>query len=285
MALAAAAGFVGGSAGWLVRALVVDHGIQDGSADVAAGVVRRLPALGIHSADVIRVHVADRGSPEASAREARYAALDADAVADDAVVLLGHTLDDQAETVLLGLARGSGTRSLAGMAAQSGRYRRPLLGVDRSVTRRACAALGVHVWNDPHNADERFPRVRVRRQALPVLEAALGPGVAQALARTATAARADADALDALAADLHTTVHGSSGLQVDGLLSATPALRRRVLRAAALDAGCPAGDLFAQHVDAVERLLTHWHGQAGVDLPGKVRAVRSAGELRFNSSR
>src|SRR5208283_251387 len=134
------------------------------------------------------------GGPEAAARTARYAALDDAAQrAGASVVLLGHTLDDQAETVLLGLARGSGPRALAGMAARRGHYRRPLLAVRRGVTADACAALRLAVWDDPHNADPRFSRVRVRHEAMPVLEAALGPGVAEALARTAAQVRADAD--------------------------------------------------------------------------------------------
>lgn len=285
MALAAAAVFEGQKAGWIVGAVVVDHGIQDDSVQVAHVVAALLISLGCEPVEVITVEVGTAGGPEAAAREARYAALESAASRDDALVLLGHTLDDQAETVLLGLARGSGTRSLAGMAAASGRFRRPLLGLRRDVTRRACKAEGLAVWEDPHNADPRFARVRVRREVLPVLEAALGPGVAEALARTATAARHDADALDDLASRLADSLGDvSGGLDVEALATSSPALRRRVLRRAALDAGSLTGDLFAVHVDELERLVTDWHGQGPLDLPGHIEAVRDQGRIRFATS-
>lgn len=280
MALAAATAFEARSAGWSVRALVVDHGLQDGSAAVASQVVERLERLGL-AASSARVEVAPTGGPEGAARAARYAALDRAAGADDAVVVLGHTRDDQAETVLLGLARGSGTRSLAGIAPVHGRYRRPLLGLGRATTARACEAEGIEVWHDPHNGDDRFARVRVRGDVLPVIEAALGPGVVEALARTATAARHDSDALDALADDLAAKLRSpDGGLSVSGLGEALPALRRRVLRQAALDAGAPAGELFAVHVDAMEQLVTGWHGQGPLNLPGDVAAWRADRLLR-----
>ena len=116
-------------------------------------------------------------------------------------MLLGHTRDDQAETVLLGLGRGSGPRSIAGMRRREGRYLRPFLDLDRATTERACAALGLPVWHDPHNVDPSFRRVRLRREVLPLLEDVLGGGVAAALARTADLLRADVDALDHLAAE------------------------------------------------------------------------------------
>ena len=143
------------------------------------------------------VEVGTAGGPEAAARTARYAALEA--ARGDAPVLLAHTLDDQAETVLLGLGRGSGARSIAGMRPYDPPWYRPLLGVRRSLTHAACAELGLTPWHDPHNADRRFTRVRLRTEVLPLLEDVLGGGVAEALARTATALREDTDALDDLA--------------------------------------------------------------------------------------
>ncbi|MFI5101322.1 MAG: ATP-binding protein, partial [Actinomycetes bacterium] len=199
-------------------------------------------------------------------------------------VLLAPTRDDQAETVLLGLARGSGNRSLAGMAATSasGRYRRPLLDLDRAVTRQACAALGLQPWDDPHNLDPRYARARVRHEVLPVLERALGPGVAAALARSAALARADADALDAIAADAAERVCGPDGdLDARALAELAPAVRTRVLRRAALAAGCPATDLAAVHVAALDALVVRWHGQAAVELPGGVAAGRACDRLSF----
>ena len=282
LALAAATAFEARHAGWVVGAAVVDHGLQEGSGDVAAEVAGRLRALGCEPVDVVRVTVHREGGPEAAARRARYAAREGLAREQNAVVLLGHTLDDQAETVLLGLARGSGTRSLSGMAAASAWFRRPLLGVRREQTRQACRAEGLTVWDDPHNADRAFARVRVREDALPALEAALGPGVTEALARTATAARADADLLDELATSLVTeATSADGGLDVPTLAAAPGPLRRRALRSAALAAGCPARDLFAVHVDELERLVDAWHGQGPLTLPGNVEARRTRGTIRL----
>lgn len=288
MALAACTAFEGAKAGWLVGAIVVDHGLQADSAEVAWRAARQARQSGCDPVEVVTAVVGRGGGPEAAARQARYAALSsvAERWGPSAVVLLGHTRDDQAETVLLGLVRGSGIRSLAGMPVAVGRYRRPLLGVDRAVTRAACATLGLDVWDDPHNADDNFARVRVRNAVLPTLERELGPGVAPALARTARLAREDADALDQLAASLLEQVTApDGGLDVPGLAAALPALRGRALRAAAVAAGCPPGELFAVHVDAITALVTDWSGQRGVDLPGHVVANRRAGRLRFATRR
>jgi tRNA(Ile)-lysidine synthase len=233
---------------------------------------------------VVRVEVGRTGGPEAAARTARYAALQAAAEAegDDAIVLLGHTRDDQAESVLLGLARGSGLRSIGGMSPAAGIYRRPFLDVGRADTEAACRALGLQVWHDPHNADPAFTRVRVRTRVIPTLERELGPGITEALARTAALARADADALDQIAAQLRAESAGTDGsLDLSVLLGTHPALLSRVLRQAALQAGSPPGELFAVHVAQLLRLVTEWRGQQGVDLPGHLRARREHGRLHF----
>lgn len=254
----------------------------------AAAVVRLMRDLGLDPVESVAVEVAGRGGPEAAAREARYAALDGVAEKCGAVaVLLGHTLDDQAETVLLGLARGSGLRSIAGMASavrENGRYRRPLLGLSRATTRAACADAGLPVWDDPHNADLSFARVRVRTQVMPVLEAALGPGVAEALARTAQLARDDADALDRWAAIAHDEFANdpAQGIDVGELERLPVAVRTRVLRLAAMAAGVPAGDLSAAHVAAIDALITDWHGQGATSLPGALCASRRYGRLYLN---
>ncbi len=198
LALAAATAFEAPRLGLRVASVTVDHGLQPGSAEVADQAARQASALGIDPL-VVRVEVGAVGGPEAAAREARYRAL-ADAATDAgaAASLVGHTLDDQAETVLLGLARGSGAASLQGMAAESElrgiRLLRPFLGLRRAETRAACVAQGLAPWDDPHNDDDRYTRVRVRRRVLPVLEEELGPGVAEALARTAEQLREDSDA-------------------------------------------------------------------------------------------
>jgi tRNA(Ile)-lysidine synthase len=277
LALAAALAFVAPRAGLAAGAVTVDHGLQEGSADRAAEVAATLRALSLDPVRAIAVTVDGDGGPEAAARTARYAALEK-AAADlgAAAVLLGHTLDDQAETVLLGLARGSGARSLAGMAPRRGIFLRPLLGVRRQATADACSALGLIPWADPHNADRRFARVRVRLDALPALEAALGPGMAEALARTAGQLRDDAEVLEKIGSEERTVATAS-------LARLPGAVRSRVLRSAALAAGCPAGALTAAHVARVEELVTNWHGQRWVDLPGGIRASRRSGQVLFEN--
>lgn len=282
LALAGALAFEAPRAGLRAGAITVDHGLQEGSTDRARHVADVLRDLGLDPVLNRAVQVGKRGGPEGAARTARYTALEA-AVAEyaPAVVLLGHTLDDQAETVLLGLARGSGARSLAGMAPATGHIRRPFLELDRTTVRRACDLMGLVPWEDPHNYDPRFARSRVRHDALPALEKALGPGIAEALARTAGMLRADADALDALAEQLRAEAADGDGLSVVPLAEAESALRTRVLHRAALDAGCPPSDLNARHVRELERLITDWRGQSHIDLPGSLRARREAGRIRF----
>jgi tRNA(Ile)-lysidine synthase len=280
LALAAALAFVAPRAGLRAGAVTVDHGLQEGSADRAAAVAAALGVLGLDPVRAVAVTVDGGGGPEAAARTARYAALEA-AAADlgATAVLLGHTLDDQAETVLLGLARGSGARSLAGMPPRRGIFLRPLLGLRRQVTTDACAALGLAPWADPHNADRRFARVRVRLDALPALEAALGPGVAEALARTADQLRDDAEVLEQIALSERSV---DPRLMSAASLAGLPgAVRTRVLRSAALAAGCPATALTSAHVTRIEELVTDWRGQRWIDLPGGVRATRRSGQVLF----
>jgi tRNA(Ile)-lysidine synthase len=265
--------------------VIVDHGLQSGSAAVARAAAAQAHALGAQVIEVVPVRVDGSGGPEAAAREARRRALSETAQRlGAAAVLLAHTRDDQAETVLLGLARGSGARSLGGMRPRDGLWRRPLLGTDAACTRTVCTSLGLDWWEDPHNVDTSFARVRVRQHLLPELERHLGPGVAGALARTADLLRDDADALDTLSADLARTATAADGaLDVRALAAAPAALRTRVLRSAALAAGCPATDLTWVHVAALDRLVTAWHGQAGVDLPGSVVARRVGDAIRVSA--
>ncbi len=283
LALLAATCFEARRGGWQVVGATVDHGLQAGSAEHAASVAAQMAGLGAHETASVRVSVDAAGpGPEAAAREARYAALEELANRFGArVVLLGHTLDDQAETVLLGLTRGSGGRSLAGMRGQRPPFRRPLLEVTRARTEAACAAEGIAWWTDPHNTDPRFTRARVRHRVMPVLERELGPGVAAALARTAAQLQEDVDALDALAERGHAAARTGDGLDLTALEGLPTAVRRRVLRRAALEVGSPPGELFRVHVLALDDLVRDYRGQARVELPGHVHAVREDGELRF----
>jgi tRNA(Ile)-lysidine synthase len=291
LALAAAVAFEAPRAGLVAGAITIDHGLQPGSAEQAGQVTAVLNRLGFSPVLSVAVKVARPGDaggypgPEAAARSARYAALDEAAERAGAWILLGHTLDDQAETVLLGLSRGSGARSLAGMAPVSGRYLRPLLGIRRSQTMAACAAENLQPWADPHNADPAYARARIRR-LMPALEEALGPGVALALARTADLLRADADVLDELAVAEAAQLGGTAAAQADGwpapALARLPgAIRHRLLRSAAVAAGCPAGTLSQRHVASLDELVTDWHGQRWADLPGGIRCVRRYGRLLF----
>ena len=246
LALAAGAAFEGPRAGIRAGAVIVDHGLQDASAETAARAGEQAVALGLAPVVVKRVHVAsarDAGGPENAAREARQRAfVEALVESDSSHVLLAHTLDDQAESVLLGLARGSGATSMQGMAPETGRYRRPLLGIRRATTVQACADAGLEPWDDPHNADPAYTRVRVRETVLPLLERELGPGVAEALARTAEQLREDSEALDAFAAELAEDIveleEAGVSLSVSALAANPPALRQPTpMGTAQLDCG------------------------------------------------
>ncbi|MBW8871679.1 MAG: tRNA lysidine(34) synthetase TilS [Leifsonia sp.] len=284
LALAAATAFEAPRNGFRAGAVIVDHALQPGSDAVAAGAAEQATALGLDPVLVERVEVDSPGGPEAAARAARHAAFDR-ALAETGAqrILLGHTLDDQAETVLLGLARGSGPSSLQGMLPDTGRLLRPFLGLRRSQTRAFCDDSGLKVWDDPHNDDPSYTRVRVRGSVLPVLERELGPGVAEALARTAEQLREDDEALDGLALEwaqelVSQTEEGAVALDVRGLAADPAALRQRIIR---LVVSAEFGvSLTRTQTLAVAALITDWHGQGAVDLPG-VRVVRQNGLLTF----
>lgn len=278
-----------------VVAATVDHGLQDGSAAQAERVVAQAAALGADETVTARVtvHAAGQGV-EAAARDARYDVLAQVAQHWSApLVLLGHTRDDQAETVLLGLTRGSGARSLAGMRRAFDVFARPLLDVTRAQTEAACQADGLEFWEDPHNADPAFTRARVRHRVLPVLEAELGPGVAATLARTADQLTEDAQALDGYAdlayraavtgdGDAADNGAGAIVVRLAALEPLPTAVRTRVLRRAALAAGCPAPELFRVHVQALDRLAALPDRAAKqVQLPGHVVARCDRDSLTF----
>ncbi|HWI00774.1 MAG TPA: tRNA lysidine(34) synthetase TilS [Propionibacteriaceae bacterium] len=265
-----------------VAAMVIDHGLQSDSARVAEAACAELVRIGYGDLTVERVSVdlGSGGGTEAAARDARYRALSAAGANLGATILLGHTLDDQAESVLLGLARGSGARSLTGMPVRAGGYLRPLLALRRQTTEASCAELDLHPWADPHNSDRRFRRVRVRELVLPTLEAELGPGIAEALARTATLLADDAELLDRLADEAYPGAADPAGRPLDcqHLRALPPALRRRVLLRWLRSNG--ASDVSSTHLLRLESLVTQWHGQGPVQLPA-LQVVRRAGELHI----
>lgn len=265
-----------------VATVTIDHQLQEGSGRRAKELVAALESAGANPVEAIAVEVGSQGGPEAAARTARYQALNeaADRLGASAIYL-AHTASDQAESVLLGLARGSGTRSLSGMAAVADRYRRPLLGLTREQVRQAAAesALAHIIWEDPHNRDSRFLRSRVRSEVMPMLERVLGPGVEAALVRSAQQLRDDADALDALAAQYH------PGESIDALeLADLPrAVRSRVVLRFLRERGV--GALTFEHIDRVDALIAQWRGQGAVALPGGARLERRADRLflEFNT--
>ena len=265
-----------------IEGVSVDHQLQSQSSVQAEKVVAALLKMGIEKTHVVKVDVEITDGLEASARRARYAALDACAEKTGAVlVFLGHTRDDQSESVLLGLTRGSGARSLSAMAARNGKYIRPLLSITREETLGACAEAQLDPWDDPHNADKTFTRVRVRHDVIPHLEKNLGPGVSAALARTASLLRDDADALDQLA-EAEFVSHQPLSLDISRLEKLPKAIRTRVLRMAIYAAGAPSGSISADHIAPIEALITDWSGQGPSDLPGGVRVSRISGRLSLS---
>ena len=262
--------------------VIIDHQLQTNSGEVAETASTTLKKLGFERVEIRRVEVTQVDGPEASARRARYEALSKIAEELDAkAIFLGHTKDDQAETVLLGLARGSGTRSLSGMAKRIDIYRRPFLNNTRSETQAACTELGIEYWSDPHNKDLEFKRVRVREKILPLLESELGPGVSDALSRSAKLLRDDADALDEWANSVFTKFDPKN-LDVEELSKLPRAIRSRVIRLAIHHAGAPVGSLSSEHIEPVEALITAWKGQGAVSLPGGVTVARISGRLSLS---
>lgn len=288
LALAAALAFESPRLGLRAGAVIIDHDLQQGSGDVARVAAEQARSLGLYPVVVCRVSVArgDADGPEAAARTARYEALETVRVETGAAAILtAHTRDDQAEQVLLALARGSGTRAIAGIPPERGAIHRPFLGISRGETEQACRAQGLEPWRDPHNTDPAFARVRARTRVLPLVEAQLGPGVAAGLARTAELAREDADALDRLAEQLldalmERTCTGIA-LPVAALAEQPDALRNRMIRGAArAEFG---SHLSREHTRSVAALVTDWHGQGPINVPGAT-VERIAGRLEFRAA-
>ena len=263
--------------------IVIDHGLQDGSAQITAQTVERLKQIGFVQVESARAQVTMTDGLEASARRARYQLFNQFIdTYQPKYFLLAHTLNDQAENVLLGLARGSGTRSLSGMAEQSNIYIRPLLKISREITTAACDEAQLQIWSDPHNEDLRFSRVKTRLNVLPTLEANLGPGITNALARSADLLRDDADALDGFSLEYFNQAD-QSNLDVKDLERLPKAIRTRVLRLAIYRAGAPVGSLSAEHIASAEALISDWHGQKEVSLPGNVKLLRNSGRITLST--
>lgn len=260
--------------------VVLNHNLQSGSGEVAEQTIATLNQCGIAGGIIRNLTVQITDGLEASARRARYAEF-ASLASELGVraIFLAHTHNDQAETVLLGLARGSGGKSLQGMAERNGLYRRPFLGVKREVTEEICAENKIHFWSDPQNFSEEFLRVKIRRKVLPFLESEIGPGIAEALVRTATLLRQDSELLEAMAAEYQ------GGLECQNLAALPIAIRSRVLRAAIYAAGAPSGSISAEHLAPIEALVTEWNGQGPTSLPGGVKVERISGRLSLSQQK
>jgi len=263
-------------------AVVVDHGLQENSAEIAATTEKRLKTIGYSNIFIGKANVINTDGIEASARRARYKvfqqALDTFGAT---TFLLGHTKNDQAEGVLLGLARGSGTKSLSGMQEITGPFIRPFLNIDRSTTQAACDEFGIEFWSDPHNLNTEFTRVRVRENILPLIEREIGPGIIDALSRSAKILREDATALDEWAERIFS---GVDPADIDiALLGELPiAVRSRVLRLAIYAAGAPMGSISAAHLEPIEAFVSDWRGQGHTSLPGGVKVCRISGRLSLS---
>lgn len=248
------------AAGLDVTAVHVDHGIRPGSAaeaGVVAAASRRLSA----AFEAVTVDVGPGPNLEARARRARQAALGPNA-------LLGHTADDQAETLLINLARGAGPDGLAAMRPDE---RRPLLGLRRSETEQLCAALGFEPVEDPSNDDRRFVRNRIRHELLPLLADISGRDVVPLLNRTSEHARSLVDGIDSMGADIDPT-------STTQLRSAPELVARSVLRRWLRSAdGHPPSTAELDRVWAVVE-----HRVIGCELSGGRRVSRTGGRLRLD---
>jgi len=263
--------------------IVIDHGLQEGSAQITSQTIERLKQIGFTQVESARAQVTMTDGLEASARRARYQLFNQFIETyQPKYFLLAHTLNDQAENVLLGLARGSGARSLSGMAVKNNVFVRPLLKISRELTTAACSEAGIEIWSDPHNEDLRFTRVRVRKNLLPIIEDNLGPGITEALVRSADLLRDDADALDGFAAEYFNQADPFN-LDVKELERLPKAITTRVLRLAIYKAGAPSGSLSAEHIATAQALISDWHGQKEVSLPGNVKLLRNSGRITLST--
>ena len=263
-------------------AVIVDHGLQENSAEISEFAMKQLTKIGIKDIFIGRANVQITDGLEASARRARYTIFQqAIETYGCRAFLLGHTKNDQAEGVLLGLARGSGTKSLSGMQEVSGIFIRPLLGVDRVTTEASCSEANIEYWIDPHNSNQDFTRVRVRENILPLLENEIGPGITDALARSAKLLREDAIALDEWAERVFRQVDPLD-IEVSLLAGLPIAVRSRVMRLAIYAAGAPAGSISAAHLEPIEAFVSDWRGQGHTSLPGGVKVCRISGRLSLS---
>ena len=270
-------------------AVIVDHQLIPESNDVAQNAKKQCEELGIEKVIIKKVEVNQTNEGlEAAARIARYEAFENVLHETNAkVILLAHTQDDQAETVLMRLTRGSGAKSLSGMSAISGKYLRPFLHLRKKIVHHSLDLIGMKAWQDPANFDNQYLRVKVRQELMPKLIEVLGEGAISSLDKTSQLLRLDNQALDELAqqfVDAQDDVK-KNGLKVKELENLPEAIRTRVLKICAVASGVHPGPFSFEHIEAIDALVKNWHGQGNVDLPGFIQATRVDGSLRFISSK
>ena len=288
LALASAVAFEAPRLNLRAGAVIVDHNLQQGSDQVARKAAEQCETLGLDPVVVKQVKVSQAGEGlEAAARNARYSALaEARLELGAQLVMTGHSLEDQAETVLLGLTRGSGLKSISGMPSfdPERKLLRPLLGVERETLKQSLRDQGIEYWEDPHNQDPSFARVRVRN-LLSTLEAELGPGFVQGLSRSAEIAATAEDFLAAQAAELEQRFRIGKGSKavsypISELEQLHPAVLSQLIKLVCERAGAKSVSLV--QVETISRLISDWHGQKPTQLSG-ITVERVKDHLVFTS--
>ena len=272
-----------------VGAIIVDHQLFPESNDVALNAKKQCEELGIQEVIIKKVNVEhNHEGLEAAARIARYEAFENVLHETNAqAILLAHTQDDQAETVLMRLTRGSGAKSLSGMAQVSGKYLRPFLHLRKKLVHDSLDLIGLKAWQDPANTDHQFLRVKVRHELMPKIVEVLGESAISSLDKTSQLLRLDNQALEDLAQQFLESQKDvkTNGLEISELEKLPEAIRTRVLRIFAIASGVHPGPFSFEHIEAIDALVKNWHGQGNVDLPGFIQATRVNGSLRFVASK
>lgn len=285
LALAWTVQFVAKKREIFVFAIVIDHQLFPESDQVAKDAAAKLNLIGISEVEIKKVEVLKTvDGIEAAAREVRYKALTEYAQKLFASqIYLGHTLEDQVETVLMRLTRGSGARSLQGMSEINGMFVRPFLHLSREMVRTSLQLINIKAWEDPMNYSDKFLRSKIRNKLLPNLKEVLGESVFEAIDRTALQLRDDNQALDLICQDVMTLNSIETQVLVATLEMQPRAIRTRIIRVMLLNAGAPAAALAHSHIEAVNQLVENWHGQGEVALPGKLRALRTNNQIVINA--
>ena len=269
--------------------IIVDHQLFPESNSVALNAKKQCEDLGIEEVIIKKVNVEQNHEGlEAAARIARYEAFENVLQETNAqVILLAHTQDDQAETVLMRLTRGSGAKSLSGMAQVSGKYLRPFLHLRKKLVHDSLDLIGLKAWQDPANTDHQFLRVKVRHELMPKIIEVLGESAISSLDKTSQLLRLDNQALEDLAQQFFESQKDvkTNGLEISELEKLPEAIRTRVLRIFAIASGVHPGPFSFEHIEAIDALVKNWHGQGNVDLPGFIQATRVDHSIRFIPSK